>query len=203
MHTISLVDRTRIAAAIAEAERHTAGEIVCVLMRSSSDYSYGPILWASFLALLSPWAFMFFTHVSTVKILSAQIAVFIATALILWWPPLRMLLVPRSLLRTRAHRAAMEQFFARGVSLTKDRMGVMIFVSLAERYARIIADNGAARLIDHEDWQHAVDALTAQMPDGHIAEGFIAAIERCGKVLAEHVPPNGEPHVLPNRIYVL
>ena len=57
--------------------------------------------------------------------------------------------------------------------------------------------------MSNREWQGAVDALTAHMRDGKIAEAFIAAIERCGAVLAAHAPPSGAGDRLPDRIYVL
>ena len=48
--------------------------------------------------------------------------------------------------------------------------------------------------VPNAEWQAAIDALTAHMRDGRIAEGFIAAIERCGAVLAAHAPPDGSPN---------
>ena len=76
---------------------------------------------------------------------------------------------------------------------------MLIFVSLAERYARIIADEGIASKVSNRDWQLAVDALTAHMRDGRIAQ----AIQQCGAVLADHAPPTGTGNVLPDRIYVM
>ena len=92
---------------------------------------------------------------------------------------------------------------ARGLARTSDRTGVLIFVALAERYARIIADDGITSKVGNREWQLAVDALTTHMRDGRIAQGFIAAIERCGAVLAEHAPPSGRGNELPDRIYVM
>jgi putative membrane protein len=117
--------------------------------------------------------------------------------------PLRLALVPRPVRQARAHRAAVEQFFLRHVSHTENRSGVLIFVSLAERYARIVADEGIAAKVPNAEWQAAIDALVAHMRDGRIAAGFIAAIEHCGAVLAAHAPPDGAPPVLPNRLYVI
>jgi putative membrane protein len=132
-----------------------------------------------------------------------QIAVFIVAALVFSWMPLRLLLVPRAVRRARAHRAALEQFVMRRVAHTQHRTGVLIFVSLAERYARIIADEGIAEKVQGAEWQAAIDALTGHMRGGRIAEGFIAAIERCGAVLAAHAPPDGSRNELPDRLYVM
>jgi putative membrane protein len=98
----------------------------------------------------------------------------------------------------------MEQFMIRGVSRKKDRTGILIFVSLAERYARIVADEGIAARVPQSEWQGAVDALIAHMRRGRIGDGFIAAIERCAKVLEQHFPPSeATPDELPDRIYVI
>jgi putative membrane protein len=123
--------------------------------------------------------------------------------LVLSWPPLRMALVPKAVQRAQAHRAAIEQFFARGISFTRARTAVLIFVSLAEHYARIVADQGVASKVENSEWQAAVDALTASMREGHVAQGFIQAIERCGLVLAAHAPPSDTADELPNRLYVI
>jgi putative membrane protein len=91
----------------------------------------------------------------------------------------------------------------RGISRTKNRTGVLIFVSLAEHYARIIADEGIAAKVHPAEWQAAIDALTAHMRDGQIAAGFTAAIARCGDLLATHAPPDGSGNELPDRLYVM
>jgi putative membrane protein len=200
---ISEEDRAAIAAAIRAAEQKTSGQIVCVLMRSASEYFYVPVLWAALLALISPWPLIVLTDWSVQRIFLVQILVFAFAFLVLSWPPLRISLVPPAVRRARAHRAAVEQFFARGLTRTRDRTGLLIFVSFAERYARIIADEGISSKVGNRDWQLAVNTLTAHLRDGRTAQGFIAAIEQCGAVLAEHAPPTDARNELPDRIYVM
>jgi len=196
-------ERKAIGDAIRAAEQRTCGQIVCVLARSSSDYSAVPIQWAAVLALIVPWPLIYFTQLTVQRIFLAQIIVFILAGLILSWSPLRMALVPRAVQRARAHRGAIEQFFLRGLANTRHRCGVLIFVSMAEHYVRIVADQGVAAKVAQSEWKDAVDALTGHMRHGRIAAGFIAAIERCGAVLAAHAPPDGTPDQLPDRIFVL
>jgi putative membrane protein len=200
---ITAEDHTAIAAAIRAAEQRTSGQLVCVLAHASSGYATVPILWASVLALALPLPLIYLSPWSVERIFLAQLALFIAAGLLFSWTPLRLRLVPRRVQRARAHRAALEQFFLRHVGHTAKRTGVLIFVSLAERYARIIADEGIAAKVPNAEWQTAIDALTGHMRDGRIAAGFIAAIERCGGVLAQHAPPDGSPNVLPDRLYVM
>lgn len=196
-------DHDAVAAAIKAAEARTSGQIVCVLAHASSDNAYVPVLWAGLLALFAPWPMIYFTGWSVQQIYFAQLLVFIICGLVLSWPRLRFALVPRAVRRARAHRAALEQFVLRRVAHTKNRCGVLIFVSLAERYARIIADDGVAEKVPVAEWQAAVDALIVHMRDGRIADGFVAAVDRCGMVLATHAPPEGADNALPNRLYVV
>jgi putative membrane protein len=155
------------------------------------------------LALFTPWPLIYFTQWSVQRIFLAQLIVFLVAALAFSWAPLRILLVPRAIQRARAHRAALEQFVLRGISRTRNRCGLLIFVSVAERYARIIADEGVAQKVHAAEWQATIDALTTHMHDGHIAAGFIAAIERCGAILAQHAPPDGSANELLDRLYVV
>jgi putative membrane protein len=197
-------DRERIAAAIRAAEAKTSGEIVCVLAQTSSDATALPILIAAVVALALPWLLVAFTAMPVNRILLLQIALFVALAVVLCLPRVRVALVPRAVRRAVAHRAALEQFTLRGIARKKDRTGILIFVSLAERYARIVADEGIAARVPQAEWQDAVAALIAHMREGRSADGFIAAIEACGKVLATHFPRGeGNRDELPDRIYVI
>jgi putative membrane protein len=201
--TFTAEDHAAIAAAIAAAEKKTSAQFVCVLAHASSDYAHVPIIWASVLALLTPWPLIEFTEWSVQRIFLVQLVIFIVCALIFSWMPLRLALVPRAVRRARAHRAALEQFVLRRVAHTKNRNGVLIFVSLAERYARILADEGIAQKVHAAEWQATVDALVSHVRRGRIAAGFTAAIERCGAVLAAHAPHDGSANELPDRLYVM
>jgi putative membrane protein len=202
--SISAQDRARISAAIRAAETKTSGEIVCVLAQASSHAGALPVLIAAAAALALPWALVALTAMTVQRILLLQVIAFLLLAAILCLPRVRTALLPARARRAVAHRAAMEQFMLRGIAHKQDRSGILIFVSLAERYARIIADDGIAARVPRAQWQAAVDALTAHMRDGRIAEGFIAAIELCGNELAAHFPRSeGTRDELPDRIYLI
>ena len=203
MH-ISEHDRERISAAIRAAEAKTSGEIVCVLAQTSSDATGLPILLAALVALALPWLLVAFTALTVHRILLLQAVVFFVLAVVLCLPRVRVALLPRAARRAVAHRVAMEQFAIRGIARKKDRSGILIFVSLAEHYARIIADEGIAARVPQAEWQAAVDALVAHCSSGRIADGFISAIDTCGTVLAAHFPRTaGSRDELPDRIYVI
>ena len=202
---LSEQDRARIAAAIRATEAATSGEIVCVLAQNSSAQATAlPVLIAAVLALAVPWILMAATTLPLQSILLLQILVFLVLLAVSSLPRVRTALIPRATRRALAHRVAMEQFVSRGIARTRQRTGVLIFVSLADHYARIIADEGIAARVPKAEWQGAVDALVGHMRDGHIAEGFIAAIEICGAVLTRHFPlSDNERSELPDRIYLI
>jgi len=200
---LSDADQDRIGAAIEAAERRTSGEIVCVVAHSSSDYLLYPVAWSVVSALATPWLLLAFTHLSIQRILLAQLIVFIVAYLILSVPAIRAHLVPHAVRRTEAHRAAMEQFFIRGLHRTRNRAAVLIFVSLEEHYARIVADEGIAGKVDPRIWQGAVEAVLGGARADRLADGFIEAIDLCARVLADHFPPQSQQDLLPNRIFLI
>jgi putative membrane protein len=202
--SISEHDRARISAAIRAAETRTSGEIVCVLAESSADATGLPILLATLAALALPWVLIATTALPVRSILVLQVITFIVLALVLCLPQIRVALLPRRARRRLAHRVAVEQFSIRGISRKKDRNGILIFVSLAEHYARIIADAGIASKVPQAQWQGAIDTLVAECGHGRTADGFISAVEVCGSVLAAHFPRTAESRdELPDRIYVI
>lgn len=201
--SLSIEDQRRIGAAIEAAEAKTSGEIVCVLARSSSDYLAYATAWSALVALIAPWLLIALTQLSVQEIFLAQILIFTALFVVSSASTMRHLLVPRRVRRAQAHRAAAEQFMIRGLSRKANRAGVLIFVSLAEHYVRIIADEGIASKVGPDAWREAVDSLLGQIGEGKIAEGFIAAVDKCGALLAEHFPPGERKHELPDRIFVI
>jgi putative membrane protein len=198
---ISPADRERIVRAIQTAEETTAGEIFCVIARHSSDYRLVPLAWAAGLALLVPPPLIYFTLWPAWTIYVAQLALFMIAAIGLSWPPLRFHIVPRRAAHDRAHAEAMRQFFAQGLHQTESRTGVLIFASVAERYAEIVADAGINAKVTPDAWDGAVAALVAGLREGRAADGFIAAIAQCGAILAQHFPPGALPrNELPNTL---
>jgi putative membrane protein len=202
--SISMQDRERISNSIRAAEARTSGEIVCVLAQTSTNSIAMPILLAAGIAMALPWLLVTSTEMTVYRILSSQVVVFMAALALLCLPRIRVALTPRSVRRKIAHHVAMEQFKIRGLARKRDRSSVLIFVSLAERYARIIADEGIATRVPQTQWQAAIDALLVHMRDGRIADGFVTAIELCGNELASQFPRSeGSRNELPDRIYLI
>jgi putative membrane protein len=186
---ISQSDKKRVSDAIRDAESRTAGEIFCVIARHSSDYRLVPIAWAAAIALFVPLPLIKLTSWSAEAVYLSQLICFLVAALALSHPKLRFHMVPRQAKHDRAHAEAMRQFFVQGLDKTEHRTGVLIFASTAERYAEIIADAGINEKVSPQVWDDAVNALVSAIRAGRPVDGFLAAIEQCGSVLATHFPP--------------
>jgi putative membrane protein len=148
-----------------------------------------------------PAPLLYFTLWPAAAIYLIQLLVFILTTIALSRPAIRFALVPRRVKEDHAHALAMRQFFAQGLQHTENRTGVLIFACAAEHYAEIVADAGINAKVTPEVWRKAIDVLTTAIKEGRPGDGFIAAIEQCGAVLAEHFPPGAlDRDELPNRL---
>lgn len=197
-------EEERISAAITAAERKTSGEIVAVVADSSETYLYVPFLWAALVSLLVPWPLIHFTWMKVQYIFLIQLAVFLVLLVVLWPKNVRAVLVPRSIRNNHAKRRATEQFLAQNLHTTRGRTGVLIFVSVAEHHAEVLADKAIDDKVPAGTWQEIVDTLTSEISQGRAADGFIQAIMAAGDHLARHFPPGApDPNELPDHLIVL
>ncbi|WP_176038038.1 TPM domain-containing protein [Brucella tritici] len=194
-HTlIGAEDHVRIAEAIRKAETETSGEIYAVLARSSDDYFFAAgfvatcgILIASVIAaFLAHW---YWFDIRLPMFGLAVLAAFLTAMLVLWFfPSVRMLLVPRRIRYKRAHLNALQQFLARNVHITEHRTGILLFVSMAEHYAEVIADAGIDARVEQDEWNAIVATLIHHASRAQVAEGFVLAIGQAGLLLEKHFP---------------
>lgn len=230
MKHLSPSDMAAIETAVREAEARTTGEIYCVVTEESGHYAETVIAWAAGVALLGPALLLLggvhvtipdlFTTWSALDVGAAieqavrnalvgaivtQGVLFVVTALIVAIPPVRRALTPKSLKRHRVQRRAAEQFAAKGLHLTRERTGVMIFVSLGERMAELIADEGIADHVEPQVWDRAMAALTEGLKRGDPEAAFEGAVRQCGDVLAQKFParPGDNPNELSDSVVVL
>src|SRR3990167_2246698 len=206
-------DRARIQAAVRQGEARTSGEIYCVVAEESSEYLEVPVAWAAVAALVAPalllaagirvaapelgqgWTAAQMSDIATTAVGSAlpgaillQGVLFVVVAILAALPPVRRLLTPRALKRHRVRRRASEQFLAKSLQSTRERTGVLIYVSIDEHMAELIADDGIAAKVDGQVWDAAMARLMEGFKAGRPAECFEAAIGLCVDILAEHFP---------------
>ncbi|KPF89382.1 TPM domain-containing protein [Novosphingobium sp. AAP93] len=214
-------DRKRIAEAVAAAEARSAGEIVTIVTPQSDPYRDVALAWSisiAFLALaaleLAPNFYLgliervlgLWDHDWTPRqvlgiALTVAVLKFLGMLLILTWRPLRLLLTPAPIKSARVHARALTCFRIGAEGRTTGRTGVLIYLSLAEHRAEIIADEAIACKVSPEVWGDAMHALLAPLRAGQAGDGMVAAIGKVGAVLAEHLPrADDDENELPDRV---
>lgn len=191
---VSREEHRRIAETIRAAEAKTSGEIYCVVAHASDTYFFPAALVVAVSMLVASLCVAFVLEAWWISIrlpfFAATLLLAFAAALGLLYalPSLCIRLVPRSWQFSRAHDNALKQFLARNVHITAERTGVLVFVSLAERYAEIVADSGINAKVPQQEWDGIVAGLIDHARGDRLAEGFVAAVKAVGDLLATHFP---------------
>lgn len=208
MRQLSEAERSKVAAAITAAEASSNGEIVAVATPISDPYHdvalhwaliplFAVLAWAAWRPSALVWSYTLLfggwspdpTMSELLTLLMFFVALnFTVALLILKWMPLRLFLTPPATKHRRVRRRAIAIFKAAAERRTAGRTGILIYLSMAERRAEIIADKAILKVTDEHSWGEAMAALVAEVRHGRPADGIVAAIERVGTVLAEHFP---------------
>src|SRR6185295_19149395 len=93
-------------------------------------------------------------------------------------------LTPGGTKTRRVHRRAVELFRTGCELKTRGRTGVLLYLSLAERRAEIVADKAIAYQVAPDVWGAAMAALIDEVKAGRPGEGMAKAVEKIGAVLA-------------------
>jgi len=180
-----------IEAAFAAAQSRTRAPLACVVAEASADYALGPALAAAALAMIAPWPLIAFTALPPAKIFLAQLGLFALLLGALAFAPVRVALASRARRRSACYRAALVQFSRLGLAHAPERNGVLLYVSLTERYARIVADVGHEA--PHEAWRAVIAEMSAALRAGEAKAALATAAGRIADLLAQHFPPTPAP----------
>ena len=217
-------DHLLVTAAVANAERHTSGEIVTIVADLSDHYEDIGMAWASAAALLAlffcvlfpdfylgiidrmtgGWEHEYSPREYLALLLTALGLKWFGTWLIMKWMPLRLALTPKHIKLARVRGRAVSMFKVGTEAKTVGRTGVLLYLSMKEHRAEIVADEEIAKLVAPEVWGDAMVALLDHVKAGRPGEGMAAAVTQMGVVLAEHFPKGSEnPNELPDRLIEL
>jgi putative membrane protein len=220
---LSEQDHALVSAAVTAAETTTDGEIVTIVTGRSDAYHDVGLHWAVLAMLLAitavavapdfyiglldrlaGWQHQWTTRELLTILLVFVTLKFLGVRLILAWMPLRMALTPRATKTRRVRRRAIELFKASAEKRTASRTGVLLYLSLAEHQAEIVADEAIHARVTPETWGAAMAALVDAVRAGRPGDGMAAAVAQIGMVLAEHFPRTGtDPNELPDRLIEL
>ena len=212
-------DRRAIADAVRAAERTTSGEIVPVVASTSDTYERAEDLVGLAVAGL---AFTLTWWLGQRLVpgdwdveheLALQVPLLLGVLLAGWWlgvllarfsPWLKRLFLLRRVAKARVLIAAHHAFDALHVKRTAAATGVVIYVSLFERQVCVCADRAVAQKVGEAEWVRACTMLIEALRAGQPREGFVAAIQHVGTVLAAHFPAvPGDRNELANELRIL
>ena len=218
---MSPADHQLVTQAVARAEEGTDGEIVTIVAERSDSYHDSAEQWAAGIAFafLSSFAIVPGFYLATLDRLSggwehdysvgelmglvfvATLAVFLIARFALNHMPLRLAMTPASTKERRARRRAIMLFRVGAERRTTARTGILIYLSLGEHRAEIVADEAIAEAVAPEIWGDAMIALIDEVRAGRPGEGMAAAVAHVGRVLTEAFPKSDDnPNELPDRL---
>lgn len=206
--------------AVAVAETRTSGEIALAATPESSDYSFhelfasvllGALAFACTLplhrvieALAGKLSWIDESWHATAIAGISSFAVIAIAFLFANIPAIDRLVIPRPVRKSRVYNRALRHFVESGTYATKDRTGILIFISLMEREVRIVADAGISAKIPQSDWDAVASSIASGIKKGSTEEALTVAIAKCGDLLALHFPAKNEnPNELPDGLVIL
>jgi putative membrane protein len=192
-HVLGNDGAERIEIAIAEAESRTSGEIVPILVRRSSTVGHVSLVGFTLLLLcvliidlpatLTELGGPHWVWLGGCWLLAAGLALGLRR-----FDVVQRWLTPRLDQMQQVDLRAQIEFYEHEVSQTRDRTGILLFVSLMEHRAVVLADHSIAEKLDAKIWQELVDLMIQGVKRGDLAAGMAQAIERCGQILSSHFP---------------
>jgi putative membrane protein len=221
---LSEAEHAAVSAAVSAAEGSTSGEIVTVVTDRSDGYSDVALVWAAAIAFTALAVLTFFPHFYLGLVdrllgnwnaewtprgifglaLLVGILKFAGMWLIQLWQPLKFFLIPGPIKSRRANARAVAICKVGAERRTTGRTGILIYLSMRERRAEIVADEAITSKVSPEVWGEAMAAMLSELKRGGCGAGVVAAVEKVGKVLAEHLPREaGDVNELPDRLIEL
>lgn len=184
-------DRKRIEAAVHEAEGQTSGEIVPYVVESSDLYEEAEWKASALLGFLVLLAIVLVHRLTEVwlpvDLAGAAVAVIAAAAvgvlLARYVPFMKRISAGRKLMERRVRQRAVEAFVDEEVFDTKERTGILIFLSLVEHQVLVLGDSGINAKVQQHEWEDVVKVIIGAVKKGKVVDGLVAAIRQCGHLL--------------------
>lgn len=206
-------DRERIQEAVAAAEGYTSGEIVPYVVEDADEYpvaTWRGVAYGVLLGLVPPaLVFAFYTgwglawmHTGLGVALMAVLGGVLGGLLATFVRPLKRLLIGSDRLTRAVHRRAMQAFVEEEVFKTRDRTGILLFVSLFEHRIEVVGDEGINAKVEADDWVEVVARVRRGIVEKKPGEGLVEAIALCGDLLRRRGVEirDDDTDELPNRL---
>lgn len=205
---LSQSDLKEIEEAVKRAEKTTSGEIVPMIVKSSSTVGHVPLLVFTILLLSFYLLGIYdFTHEHYEKPWFLTFCWSIASLVLSVWLS-RKPLVQRFFINSRDRESqtitrAMNEFYHAKMDETKESTGILLFMSLDDHKAVVLADKKISDVLGKDTWTDLVSILVQGAKKKKIKQGFIEAIDLCGSILKPHFPiKEGDKNELSNHLVI-
>lgn len=208
-HYINEAGERQVTAAIEDVEKHTTGEVVVMLVKSSSTVGHIPLIIALMLCLFigallqTPmWPELAFAHSSLFWPILVIASYFVSfpIAKIGW---VQRMLTPKLDQERQVFLRAQVEFYNARMNHTQRSTGVLILVSLMEHRAVVLADQGISSRLPSETWKEVCDLVIAGIKNKDLAQGLVEAVRLSGTHLKREFPAQaGDINELPNHLVI-
>lgn len=182
-------DKQAIAGAIQRAELTTSGEIVFAVADASGHYHHATLQGALVGTIIATVVYLALPAFHTIGlVLWTEIIAFAFFYAVIPHLPMRRWFVPRREMDDCVHEAAFREFYTGGLYKTREANGILIYLSCLERRVVVLGDKGIHEKMGDQHWNDVRDKIIHGIEQGRAREGICAAVESCGKALAEHFP---------------
>jgi putative membrane protein len=184
-------DLERITNAVREAESKTSGEIVPFIVDHSDSYEVAEWRCGALFGLIVMIAAIYIQRFTMVWVgldiatvcLGVLAAFGFGMAAARFLPPVRRLAAGHGLMERRVAQRATEAFVSEEVFKTRDRTGILLFVSLFEHKVLVLGDSGINAKVAKSDWESLVQSMTRGISDGKYVEALVEGIRLSGELL--------------------
>ena len=197
-------DLKKISSAVKNAEKKTSGEIVTAIIKESYNYAIYELIFAVITGLIYFVIMMFF--VGNIEnwlqgifwdysihhlVMFYGFSTFIVITILYFIGNISNVdrfIVAKKIMQKKVNERAIRHFMESGVYNTKDRTGILIFISILERRVELLADSGINEKIPQGKWQSIVDNIIKGIKKKNVTAHLIESINDCGDLLAQHFP---------------
>lgn len=201
---LSKEDKEKIKGAVKEAESKTSGEIATAFIKESDHYAIYELSFSVMMGFIYFFILLFFANgiEATLKqmfweytphylLMFYGFSTFIVIALFYWLanlPFIDRIIIPKRAMMEKVNQRAVRHFMESGVYQTKERTGILIFISQLEHRVELLADKGINKKIPQEKWNSIVQNIITGIRTQNLTQHLCASIKECGQLLESQFP---------------
>ncbi len=192
-------EQQEVIRSVQEAEKITSGEIVPMVVSTSYHYPLANVIGALLFSLTLAIIVTLAVSIRKMWLVPNRYDMWIFPAVLALSFPLfhefikrlvflKRLFISAAEIDEEVEEAALTSFYRKGLGNTRDKTGILIFISVFERKVWVLADEGINEKVDTGTWQEIVDIVTLGIKEKRQGPALCNAVKRCGELLERNFP---------------